>query len=133
MVIIDASIASKLFLPHEENRNQVKLIFEKHTNNIEKISVPDLLFYEVANALSTKTTIPKTKVAEALNQLSKYNLEVFYPSVDEIIRAADFAKDNRVSVYDAVYAVLAQDKGCDLVTADTKFVDQVNLPFVKIL
>lgn len=131
MIIIDSSIAAKLFLPNETGFDQVKAIFKKHDEEIEKIVVPDLLFYEVANALATKTHVPESKIVRALNQLVKYNLGIIYPAVEIIIKAATLAKKCHVSVYDAVYAVLAQEKKCNLITADDKFVDQVKLPFVK--
>ena len=133
MIVIDASVANKLFLIYEVGYNQVKGIFKEHTNGTQKILVPDLIFYEVANTLTTKLIVPKIKITQALNRLGDYNLEIFRPSVEELIKATSFAKDNHVSVYDAVYAVLAREKKCDLITADEKFVKQVNLPFVKAL
>jgi len=59
------------------------------------------------------------------------NWESVCPCVGINNKSAIFSRKYKVSVYDAVYAVLAQDKGCVLITADSKFVDQVNLPFVK--
>ena len=52
-------------------------------------------------------------------------------SFELVLKAIDFSKKFRVSVYDAAYAVLAKEKGCDFYTADSKFVKAVNLPFVK--
>ena len=40
------------------------------------------------------------------------------------------AKKHHVSVYDATYAVLAMENNCLLVTADSKFIEQMNLEFV---
>ena len=131
MVVIDASVISKLFLPLEENRQKAKEILRKHLQKLEEIYVPDLAFYEVANTLATKTIVPLAKVLKDLNKLDKFNFNVEHFSIEEVGKAAKIAKDKHVSVYDAVYAVLAQDKGCDLVTADAKFADQVKLPFVK--
>ena len=131
MVVIDASVISKLFLPLEENRQEAKEILRKHLQEQEEIYVPDLAFYEVANTLATKTAVPLAKVLKDLKRLDKFSFNVEHFSIEAIGQAAKIAKDKHVSVYDAVYAVLAQDKGCDLITADTKFADQVNLPFVK--
>lgn len=133
MVVIDASVANKLFFPHEEGYTQVRNIIEKHLSNEEVVTVPNLLLYEVANALATKTVVPKSKIGEALNELDNYGLEVFYPSVENMISAGNFSKDHRVSVYDAIYVILAHMNKCDLITADNRFAKQVNLPFVKTL
>ena len=131
MVVIDASVISKLFLPLEENRQKAKEILRKHLQKLEEIYVPDLAVYEVANTLATKTAVPLAKVLKDLNKLDKFNFNVEHCSIDAIGQAAKIAKSKHVSVYDSVYAVLAQDKGCVLITADAKFADQVNLPFVK--
>ncbi|MBI2326830.1 type II toxin-antitoxin system VapC family toxin [Candidatus Curtissbacteria bacterium] len=133
MIIVDASVANKLFLTHESGYKQVKTIFRKHVNDTEKILVPDLLFYEIANTLATKLMVPSVKIGLALNQLDKYDLEIFRSSLKDIFKIAVFAKEFHVSVYDATYAVLAKEKGCELITADEKFVKQVNLSFVKSL
>ena|SRR3989344_3619366 len=132
MVIIDASVVCKAVLP-EENREQVKDIFKKHVEGIDKVTVPNLLFYEVANTLATKTTIPKHQMLKSLEKLGRLNLLIHDPTTQEISKAASFAKDNHVSVYDAIYVILAEENDCDLITADYKFAKQVNLPFVKTL
>lgn len=133
MVVIDASVANKLFFPHEEGYFKVRDIIGNHLSGKEIVGIPDLLIYEVANALATKTVIPKSKIGDALNELDQYAFEVFYPSVESIISAGHFSKDNHVSVYDAIYVIAAQENKCDLITADNKFAKQVNLPFVKTL
>ena len=133
MVVIDASVISKLFLPLEENRQKAKDILRKHLLKLEEVYVPDLAFYEVANTLAIKTAVPLEKVLKDLKKLDKFSFNVEHFSIEAIGKAANIAKSKRVSVYDAVYAVLARDKRCDLITADAKFADQVNLPFVKIL
>ena len=131
MVVIDASVISKLFLPLEENRQKAKDILRKHLLKLEEVYVPDLAFYEVANTLATKTAVPLEKVLKDLKKLDKFSFNVEHFSIEAIGKATNIAKSKHVSVYDAVYAVLAQDKGCVLITADTKFADQVKLPFVK--
>lgn len=133
MIVIDASVANKLFLTGEAGYKKVKEIFRKHSEGINIIVVPDLLFYEVTNTLATKSAVPMAKIAGALNQLDRYGLEIFRPSVVELTKAASLAKDHHVSVYDAIYVILAVQNECDLMTADEKFVKQVNLPFVKSL
>lgn len=130
MVIVDASIVCKAVL-QEEGREKVKIIFDKHVEGTEEVTVPNLLFYEVANTLATKSGIPKAQITRSLNKLAKLNLVIYNPPFQEIIKAASFAKKNHVSVYDAIYVILAREKKCDLITADEKFVDQVKLPFVK--
>lgn len=131
MVIVDASVINKLFLPNEESHNTARGLIQRHIRKSEEILIPDLLFYEVANTLVTKTAIPEDKILRSLAQLDRLKLFVSHPTVAELIKIAKFASSYHVSVYDASYAVLAAEKSCDLFTADSKFVEKINLPFVK--
>ncbi len=131
MIIIDASVVNKIFLPNEEGYETAQEIIKNHIQKSEEILIPDLLFYEVANTLVTKSDIPIKRITESLEQLERLELFVSHPVVEDMIKIAKFASDYHVSVYDASYAVLALEKGCDFYTADSKFVKKVNIPFVK--
>jgi predicted nucleic acid-binding protein len=133
MIVIDASVTSKLYLPHEEGYEKVKTIFAQHVANEERIVVPDLLFYEVANTLTTKSNIPLEQTVASLENLYLFKLVIVALSTKEMVATMKFAKNYHVSVYDASYAVLAEEKKCDLITADAKFVKQVNLPYIQLL
>ncbi len=133
MIILDASVINKIFLPIEEGRNKAKQIIERHINKLEQVIVPDLLYYEIANTLVTKTQVPVSTVLKALKRLYSFNFEVFHPLEKDMRKISKFAKKYKISVYDASYAVLAQEKRCNLVTADQKFVKLVNLPNVLYL
>lgn len=130
MVIVDASVVNKLFLPNEVGRENALAIFKKHIQKKDNIIVPDLLFYEVANTLATKTAIPSEQVNKSLSKLDKMNLNIFHPTLESIKKAAIFAKKYSVSVYDAVYAVIAFEKKCNLITADGKFIAKTNLNYI---
>lgn len=131
MVIVDTSVAYKWTDKNEELRGKALEILNDHIEKKNQIIVPDLIFYEIANAWATKAKLSFSVIRNNLKDLEDSNLTVELVSFDLTRKAIKFSRKYKVSVYDAVYAVLAQDKGCDLVTADTKFVDQVNLPFVK--
>ena len=133
MIVVDASIANKLILPLEEGHEAVRELFKRHIKGEEKIVVPNLLFIEVANTLATKTTIPESKISLSLNYLYSLKLEVYDFKSKDVIKAAELSKKLKTSVYDMLYAVLAEEKGCDLITADEKFVRQVNLSYVNLL
>jgi len=127
MVIIDASVANKFFLPNEGGREKALAILKKHIQKTDTIVVPNLLFYEVANTLATKTKIPQKQVIISLAKLDRLNLNILNPTIENIKKAAIFAKERSVSVYDAIYAVVAAEKKCKLITADNKFITRANL------
>lgn len=133
MVIVDASVAYKWFAKNEENSDLALTILQRHVNGQEKIIVPDLILYELANAWVTKTAISTVKIKANLKDLQDAGLEIESPTFDLMSKAATFARKYRLSVYDAIYAILAKDKRCNLITADKKFVEKINLPFVKLL
>lgn len=132
MIVVDASVINKLFLK-EPGTDTVKAIIRRHLTQKEEVIVPVLLFYEISNTLATKAEILPPKLDQSIEELFKLNLQVVYPSEQEIIRSAKFSREYKVSVYDASYAVLAKDKKCALVTADEKFVKDISLSFVKSL
>lgn len=133
VIIVDTSVAYKWTDENEEFRNQALGILDDHINKKDQIIVPDLIFYELANAWATKTKLSAYKIRNNLKDLVDSNLITESINFDFIRKAVLFSKKYKVSVYDAAYAVLAQEKGCDLITADEKFVKQVRLPFVKAL
>lgn len=131
MVVVDASVAYKWWDKKEKLSKKAQVFLKNRLNN--KILVPDLILYELANAWATKTKLSISDAKRNLKDLESINLQIEPITFELIKKAVEFSKKYQVSVYDASYAVLAQGKKCDLVTADTKFVNQVNLPFVKSL
>lgn len=134
MVIIDASVAFKWFSQDNEEDVDIALdILDSHLHGKELIIVPDLIVYELANAWATKAALPSERCLVLLKDLENSRLKIEATGFRLINRAVAFSKEYNVSVYDAVYAVLAEEKRCIMVTADKKFVEKINLPFVKLL
>lgn len=71
------------------------------------------------------------KILENVDLLEEYLPKQIPINFKLIKKACQFSKKYGVSVYDAIYAVMAKEKKCNLITADDKFADKVNLPFVK--
>ena len=131
MVVIDTSVAYKFFTS-EEDQEQALNILKKHKEGEETIIIPDLLLYEIANAWSTKTSISSSQIATNLNDLKDANFKIETVSFELIYESIKLSIEYKISVYDACYAALAKKNDCDLITADNKFADKVNLlSFVK--
>lgn len=131
MVIVDASVVYKWFASGETLYEQARKLLAAHESEVEKICAPSLILYELANAWSTKTDLPLIQVKLNLKNLKTAGVLLEEFNLKMIGKAIDFSKKHRVSVYDASYAVLAEEKGCNFVTADSRLVAKVNLPFVK--
>lgn len=133
MIVIDASIAAKLVLPYEEGHDSAKEIFKRHRDRIEQIVSIDLIFYEVANTLATKSAIPQFMVTRSLTAIYKTGLNVHHCTEVEVKEAARLAKKFKTSVYDMLYAVVAKHEKAILITADSQFQKQTRFKFVKTL
>jgi len=133
MIVLDASVILKCFLKEQDSPKALKFL-EAHTSGNEQIAVPELLYYEVANALVTKTMLSEEDVTIALRNLLELDLASYSLGIEEYIRAVQLAMRTRVTMYDASYPILAQRLGVDFVTADKRLVDSLKaLEFVKAL
>lgn len=130
MVVVDTSIVYK-WVREEDTRHLSLEILYRYLSGKEKIILPDILLYELANALSNKTELSTGDIEEAWKLFIDFNVPIFTPTTSFIEKCLKFSKKYQVTVYDAAYAVLAKEKKCNLITADEKFVKAVNLPFVK--
>lgn len=131
MIIVDSSVIFKWFDTSEKNYLDAKLLLRQHLSRESEIYIPDLLLYELTNAWATKTNLNEKDIKANLERLEKYALQTVPANFIILKKAASFSKKYQVSVYDAIYAVIAEEKECDLITADDKFADKVNLRFIK--
>lgn len=128
MVVVDTSVVYKWFSPENEELLQEALTLLKNPGSI---IAPDLIIYELANSWATKTKLKTQQIKTFLKDLEETEIKIEPVNFDLVRKAVEFSKKYQVSVYDASYAALAQEKGCDFVTADSKFVSKVKLSFVK--
>lgn len=128
MVVVDTSVAYKWFSPENEELLTEALALLKNSSTL---IAPDLIIYELANSWATKTKLKISQIKLFLKDLEEVEIKIEPVSFELVRKATDFSKKYHVSVYDASYAVLAIEKNCDFVTADSKFVSKVKLPFVK--
>ena len=129
MIIIDTSVAFKWF-EDEKNSTDARKILKNHLQGKEEISVPDLFFYELTNAWCTKSVLLPKDIKNNLDRLEKFALNIIPMSFTSLNKAMEFSKQYHVSVYDALYAVLAEEKKCRLVTADTKFISKADQDYI---
>ena len=116
--IVDALIIFKLFANEEDSDEAIKLR-AKHINEEIIIVVPELIFVETLNASRYKK-LEKDIWEKANKDICNLQLEVIY--LDEFLlnKAIENAFENNLSIYDAIYASLAQIHGAQLITADKK-------------
>lgn len=133
MIVIDASIAVKWLNEEEADRKLVIPLLNAHLEGKEEIVIPSLLFLEVANALVTKPSTTEEQVKTGLQILNDLELKIHSFTKKDLIETATLAKKYHTTVYDMLYAVVAKDNNCMLITADEKFLKKTQFPFVKLL
>ncbi len=133
MIIIDASVAIKWFLGEEKNKKEALYLLRNHLSKKEEIIVPDLLFYEVANAFVTKVGVPLFVVTRSIKKIFRYDLHLYSPSLKEVYESTKLAHKYKTTVYDMIYAVVAKNNKAMLVTADERFREKTKFSFVKTL
>jgi predicted nucleic acid-binding protein len=129
--VIDASVAIKWVRREEEFSREAINIQRQHLDKINKIIVPKLIFYEVGNALATKSDTSLTSVKKGMEILFESKLEIYNDSKKELLLAAKLAKKHRTSVYDMLYAVIAKEHNTILYTADKNFIKKTKFKYVK--
>ncbi len=131
MIVIDASTALKWILSLEEYSDKALKLYKDHIENRKEILVPSLIFIEIANTLVTKSDLTKTEVKMGLKFIYAANLKSHETSEKEILEASTLAKKYKTTVYDMLYAVIAKNKNCELITADENFIKKTGFKFVK--
>lgn len=136
--VIDASVAIKWVVKGEPFRNSARqLLRDSRLRGIQLIG-PPLLEYEVESTLQRflynrwATTAAVDAALAAFYAVKVRN--VTHP--DLVWRAREIAREfDQERIYDAVYAALAELRGCEFWTADRVFYEAVmhDLAFVRFL
>ena len=120
--MVDASVAFKWLIPDsaEDDVAIAKLLLVDHMEGRAKITVPELLYYEVGNILLFGRSRPPIEEAEdALAGLLAIPLMIVSSTTTGVLRLAAI---HGLSYYDAAYVALAEALDCQLITADQRLV-----------
>lgn len=112
MIVLDASVVIKWF-QEEGDSEKVRVFENKHINGEEVVEVTNVLRYK-------KNLTEEEEGLKALHILTGMELQAFTFSPWELKEAFSFARLCDVSVYDALYVILAKHLHCEFVTADEK-------------
>ena len=125
--VLDTSVVIKWFSSHDEAdlENALRLREAIITNDCV-VTVPDLLFYELANALHHNPNFTCDDVKDALAAISDMGFTVTGVDSSLMSRALDIAFVFNTTVYDAYSMALAESIEALFVTADYRFHERVN-------
>ncbi len=131
MYVLDASVIIKWF-SEEEYTNTAIEIRNKFFKGTYELAAPDLILYEVSNALRFNPKFDEEDVIEAVNSLFDMGINIIVPTPRVVKSSITMAFKYNITIYDAFYAALAGEIGFTFVTADSKLYQKIkDLKFVR--
>jgi predicted nucleic acid-binding protein len=129
--VVDASVAAKWFLP-EPNKDKAEELLRDFIDEKIDLIAPDLIVAEVSNLLWKRSTLRgDISVAQAAQSCANFLAIglILQPSITLAASALKLASQERHSIYDMFYLALAEQNGCEFVTADEKLVNKLGGKF----
>jgi len=122
--VVDASVAAK-WLVLEPFREQALDLLIRHLDRRLQLIAPDHLWVELPRLLQRKVErgqFPRDAAKEGLRAIAGFRIGTF--EAQQLWEDAfEIALDNRQTVYDAIYVVLALHVSGELITADQRLVN----------
>lgn len=133
MIVVDASVAVKWFLPEQAAEAAQSLLLDS-----EKLIAPALIRIEVAAAITRKVRLGEISNEESeaachlwLDAL-KIGVVTLSPDQDYVKEAVALALQLRHPLQDCLYLALAERSGGSLITSDPKFVERASPSYPKV-
>lgn len=133
MLVVDTSVMVKWYCV-EEDTDKALLIRDEYVRGKTKITSPDLVILELANAIRYKENSTTEDVDTVLSNFVRLNLDIIVPTIELVKRASRLSFEYNTTIYDALYLALAEELSYDFITADEKLYRKVHgLSFVRLL
>ena len=118
-VVVDASVVCKWLVPETGSEAALGLR-DAHASGRVRVLAPQLLGYELTNVLRYHPKLSPEDLRAAIRFFFDLQPSMVEPSPTMLALAIDFATRKRLTVYDACYAILADDRDCPLITDDRR-------------
>jgi predicted nucleic acid-binding protein len=133
LVIVDASVAAKWFLPEngEALMDQAAALLDQYDRREIQFVVPDLFYVEIASAIWKAVRIGRVSRAfgdQALVLLTQREFATI-PSLKLLDGAFQIAADYGRTVYESLYVALAVQTKSQLITADERLANSLAAHF----
>jgi predicted nucleic acid-binding protein len=116
--VLDTSVAAKWFF-QEEGTDRALALLRELLERRSRVQVPSSFSYELANVLWTRRSaaFSEREAREVWAELETFPITIV-DGAELLPEAIPFAFEHGLTVYDAVFVVLARQAGCELITAD---------------
>ena len=129
LVVVDASVAVKWFLPEDGEALviQALALLDAYNKDEVRFVVPDLFYVETASAIWKAVRVGRVLRAfgeQAIVLLTQRKLPTV-PSLKLLDKAFQIATDRGRTVYDCLYVALAVQADAQLITADARLANSL--------
>lgn len=134
--VLDSSTAFKWVVTEADTDKALRLR-DDYRAGVHELLAPDVFPVEIAHALTRAERQRRTAVGDAAALWTRAMTDAprLEPSAPLVTRAIEISSAARVGVYDCLYIALAEQEGCEFVTADDKLVKTLSpaFPFIVAL
>ncbi|MFZ3063336.1 MAG: type II toxin-antitoxin system VapC family toxin [Actinomycetota bacterium] len=116
-LVLDSSVLVKWYL-EEPDSNEALEILNKAIDGEIAVLVPDLAFYEVANALISSRLYSADQINRYLEALAALGLTISDFDLNCLHVAVETSMECKLAIYDSYFVALADLEDLRLVTAD---------------
>lgn len=131
-VVCDASVIVKWYIEEKYSANALKLR-DKYINGEIRIIAPDLMPFEVLNALRYSNLFKEDELKAVARSLSYYGIEMHSLRNKLAEKTIEIALRSDITIYDASYVALAITHNTKLYTADSKLIEKLGKKYEKIV
>ena len=132
ILVLDTSVFIKWYRQHEEHAAEALALRDAYLAGDILLVEPDVAVYEFANVMRYMGELATEQVQLAVDALLALPIRWLKPDADLMARTVAMARTYDTTVYDTVFAALAQAVGGLYVTADMRFVRRTSgLDFVR--
>lgn len=132
LFVLDSSVAVKWALP-EVGSEKALALRDEILKQVHDAIAPEVFASEVAHALTKAERQKIIPIGEAATHLIDIidAGPTLVPFLPLLARAVDISSATRIAVTDCIFVALAEQEGCDFITADDRLVK--NLPGYPII
>jgi predicted nucleic acid-binding protein len=136
IAVLDASFVMALFVPHAKEAAAHAVMETLYTAHTTFIS-PTLWLYEIASTIRKLSFFERITIEQAdraFQLAEKFEITLIAPTHTLVQRAVTWSQRlKRASAYDSFYLALAEERSCELWTADKRLLNSANTSWVRLL
>ena len=129
-VVVDASVVVKWFV-EEEGSDKALRLRDKYIDGEISIIAPELIIFEVLNALYYKRLFSESEMKEVSEALEAYSFTLYALKGEYAEKTVETAVENGITIYDASYVALAMIRDTHMYTADERLIEKLKGEYLK--